>query len=241
MAHDPHNIEIWFDRYRRIIERHGILFDDVWNMDETGFRDGIGRGDKVLALKQGKVYVPSETNRDYTTVVEAVSGRGLSVPPLVILKGREHLARWYTNEVGLETDFLIALSESGYTNDRLHLEWLHHFHRHSVQSLRGKFRLLLLDGFDSHCTRAFLEACDEYNIIPFLLPAHSPPLSPTSGCRGFPTLQAWVLSGCQSGDKRRLWGLQQSWIPTCIKGSPLKGFKGQHHSWRLSTLWVDPL
>ena len=64
----------------------------------------------LLALKQGKVYVPSETNRDYTTVVEAVSGRGLSVPPLVILKGREHLARWYTNEVGLETDFLIALS-----------------------------------------------------------------------------------------------------------------------------------
>jgi len=88
MAHDPHNIEIWFDRYRRVIERHGMLFDHVWNMDEIGFRVGIGRGDKVLALKQGKVYVPSETNRDYTTVVEAVSGRGLSVPPMVILEGQ---------------------------------------------------------------------------------------------------------------------------------------------------------
>ncbi len=53
-------------------------------MHETGFRVGFGRGDKLLALQQGKVYVPSETNRDYTTVVEAVSGRGLSIPPMVI-------------------------------------------------------------------------------------------------------------------------------------------------------------
>jgi len=30
-----------------------------------------------------------------------------------------------------------------------------------------------LDGFDSHCTSPFLEACDEYKVSPFLLPAHS--------------------------------------------------------------------
>lgn len=173
MAHDPANIEVWFNKYRRKSENNRIQDADVWNMDETGFRIGIGRGDKVLALKQGKVFVPSETNRDYTTAVEAVSGLGKSIPPMIILKGWEHLARWYTEEVGFEKDVLIALSDSGYTNDELHLQWIHHFHRHSLRSQRGIWRLLLMDGFDSHCTRPFLEACDNFDIIPFLLPAHS--------------------------------------------------------------------
>jgi len=230
MAHDPHNIEIWFDRYRRVIERHGILFDDVWNMDETGFRVGIGRGDKVLALKHGKVYVPSETNRDCTTVVEAASGRGFSVPPMVILRGQEHLTRWYTNAVGLETDFLIALSESGYTNDRLHLEWLHHFHRRNVQSLRGTFQLLLLDGFDSHCTRPFLEACDEYKIIPFLLPVNSSHFLRPLDVGVFHPYKHWYSQAVNQATRDGCGDFNKVECLRALKEVRSKALKGQHHS-----------
>jgi len=37
----------------------------------------------------------------------------------------------------------------------------------------GVYPLLLLDGFDSHCTKEFLDYYDQYKIIVFCLPPHS--------------------------------------------------------------------
>ncbi len=53
------------------------------------------------------------------------------------------------------------------------LEWLLHFARQIEKSRSRAWRLLLLDGYGSHCTRDFVEYCDIHKIIPFNLLPHS--------------------------------------------------------------------
>jgi DDE superfamily endonuclease len=39
--------------------------------------------------------------------------------------------------------------------------------------MKGTRRLLLFDGFDSHCTKEFLKVLEENKITPYRLPAHT--------------------------------------------------------------------
>jgi len=91
---------------------------------------------------------------------------------MLILPGALHLNDWYTKSQ-LDGDILLSVSETGYSNDRLSLHWLHYFHKFSSQRQVGAYRLLLLDGYGLHCTKEFIDYCDENKIIPFCLPPHS--------------------------------------------------------------------
>jgi hypothetical protein len=91
---------------------------------------------------------------------------------MLILPGILHQEDRYT-KTGLEDDVLVAVSDTGYSNDELGLEWLRHFERYSARRQVGIYRLLLLDGYGSHCTMEFITFCDEHKIVPFCLPPHS--------------------------------------------------------------------
>ena len=64
------------------------------------------------------------------------------------------------------------MSNSGFLNDQLSYEWIKHFEVHSAKSQTGAHRLLLLDGYGSHCTYELLDHCEKNNIVPFCLPPH---------------------------------------------------------------------
>ena len=70
-------------------------------------------------------------------------------------------------------DTLIALSDTSYSNDDTSLGWLAHFERFTSRRKTGAYRLLLLDGFGSHCTKQFIDYCNRYNIILFCFPPHT--------------------------------------------------------------------
>jgi hypothetical protein len=103
---------------------------------------------------------------------ETISGDGTILPLILILPGILHQEDWYT-KTDLDDDALVAVSETGYVNDELSLEWLRHFERYSARRQVGVYRLLLLDGYGSHCTMEFITFCDDHKIIPFCLPPHS--------------------------------------------------------------------
>ena len=91
---------------------------------------------------------------------------------MIILSGVFHQARWYT-QTNLEDDYLVATSKTGYINDELSLEWIKHFAQYSAMRQKGEYRLLLLDGYGSHCTVEIINYCDEQRIILYCLPAHA--------------------------------------------------------------------
>ena len=172
-AHQPEGIRHWFEKYLQVCQQYNIQPGALYNFDETGFRIGIGRNQWIITRDPSRqAYLPTLTNRELVTVCEAISGDGAVLPPMIIVPGVIHQQSWYT-ATSIPGNYLIGTSETGYTNYSLTMDWLAHFERSSARRQVGTHRLLLLDGFGSHCTKQFIDYCDNHKIVVFCLPPHS--------------------------------------------------------------------
>ena len=94
----------------------GITDEDSWNMDETGFRIGVGKSQFVVSThKVKKLVMADPDNRDYITSVECINGTGRVIPPMIILQKKLNLDKWADND--LDGDTLLRVNDSGYSND----------------------------------------------------------------------------------------------------------------------------
>ncbi|EED21402.1 conserved hypothetical protein [Talaromyces stipitatus ATCC 10500] len=144
---DPKIIQEHFDRVQAAISEYGILPEDIFNFDETGFAMGLCATAKVITgsdrYAQPKLLQPG--NREWVTAIEATNSTGWAVP-----------------------------SDNGWTTDQIGLEWLKtHFIPYINGRTVGKYRMLILDGHGSHLTPEFDHICTENNIIPVCMPPHS--------------------------------------------------------------------
>ena len=78
-----------------------------------------------------------------------VSAAGWAIPPFIIFQGKHHLSAWY-KEDSLPRDWVLAVSENGWTTNELGMKWLEHYNRHTKERTVGAYRLLILDGHKSH-------------------------------------------------------------------------------------------
>jgi DDE superfamily endonuclease len=115
--------------------------------------------------------MPDADNRQYVTVVECVQADGSTIPPMVIVPGKQHLERMFPE--GLQNNVLMGVSDTGYNNDDLSLAWLHHYDDHTKNRRQGFWRLLIFDGFGSHLLIDFIQYCWDNHIIPLVLPPHA--------------------------------------------------------------------
>ncbi|KJZ76545.1 hypothetical protein HIM_03881 [Hirsutella minnesotensis 3608] len=171
-SEDPEAINAWFLKYKAVVAEHGIVADDIWNMDETGFQIGVGKDQMVVTKRRRAHYFSLPTNRESATAVEAISATGRVIPVFLILSGTMHMANWYRLEE-LDKDTVIGTSPTGYSNDELSMAWIQHFEAYTKKGAVGSKRLLLMDGYGSHCTREFIQYCDDSSIVPFGFPPHS--------------------------------------------------------------------
>jgi hypothetical protein len=111
------NLENWFQMLQDVITRFGINSDDIWNFDERGFRIGVGRDQLVITKQQRPLYLGHPMNRESATAIEAISAGGAHIPLFLIFSGITHQSSWYSN-AELDSDTTIAVSQSGYSNDR---------------------------------------------------------------------------------------------------------------------------
>jgi hypothetical protein len=171
---DPTIIRGWFRLIENTIAKYGIQLNDIWNFDETGFMMGMIEHGMVVTSseRQGMPKRVQPGNREWITVIEAVNAEGQSIPPFIIGAGQYHLANWY-RECDLPGDWVIALSENGWTNNQLGLDWLKHFDRSTKDRSVGSYRLLILDGHESHHSAEFMRYCEENKIITLCMPAHA--------------------------------------------------------------------
>ena len=171
---DPAIIQGWFDLVRNMVAKYGILDEDIWNFDETVFMMGIISPAMVVTSSdgRGKAKMVQPGNREWATVVQAVNAYGDSIPPFIILAGKNHLQSWYRDSP-LPSDWVVALSDNGWTTNELGLEWIKHFEKHTRTRTKGPRRLLVLDGHESHHSHDFEEYCKTNNIITLCMPAHA--------------------------------------------------------------------
>jgi hypothetical protein len=171
---DPELIQNWFNLIRNTIAKYGILEQDIYNFDETGFQMGVASTAKVITgsyHRASRVRALQPGNREWVTTIETINASGWALPPMIIFAGKVHQSIWYQD---MPHDWTVGLSENGWTNDELGFIWLKEvFERHTALRTIGTYRLLILDGHSSRSTAEFEHFCKSHQIIPLYMPPHS--------------------------------------------------------------------
>ena len=149
---DPKLLREWFATVQRVIDENGIQSEDIYNFDETGFAMGLISAQKVVTWTEyyGRRPILQPGNREWVTAIEAICADGYSLPPCVIFKGQVAIAGCFDN---LPKNWRLEVSNNGWTTNEIGLRWLQKLLITLTNSrIRGRFRLLILDGHGSYFT-----------------------------------------------------------------------------------------
>lgn len=135
---------------------------------------GIIFASMVVTTSNGcsKAKLAQPGNREWATVIIGVNALGWAIPPFIILAAQYHLANWY-QECDLPADWRIAMTNNGWTTNDVGLDWIKHFDYYTARRTKGTYRLLILDGHESHHSIEFELYCQSHNIITLCMPPHS--------------------------------------------------------------------
>ena len=173
LCKDPVVIKKWFEQVQHYRAKYGIVDEDVYNFNETGFV--IGKITTQLVVtgseRRGRPKAVQPGDREWVTIIQGVNATGWAIPPMVIFAGTYHLSAWY--EGGLPRDWLLGVSDNGWTTNDHRMDWLRHFDAHTESRTVGGYRLLILDGHKSHQSEKFQNYYEEHKIITLCMPPHS--------------------------------------------------------------------
>lgn len=98
---DPVLINGFYERLLHLKQEYGIVDNDIYDFDETGFTMGIGATAKVICSsdRSGKPSLIQPGNREWVAVVECAGSSDVVVPPLIIFKSKHNQAEWYTDPI----------------------------------------------------------------------------------------------------------------------------------------------
>jgi len=174
LQEDPEIISAWFKLVEETKAKYGVHDDDMHNFDETGFQMGVIGSMKVVtgSERRSRPQLVQPGDREWVTVIQSVCAAGYATPPFIIYKGRVHISAWY-EEASIPRNWKLSVSENGWTNNALGLEWLKHFDAHTKARQVGVYRLLIMDGHESHLNQDFKDYCLKHKILTLCMPPHS--------------------------------------------------------------------
>jgi hypothetical protein len=68
---------------------------------------------------------------------------------------------------------MVAISKNGWTTNEHGIKWLKHFNSYIKARCISSWRLLILNGHESHHSAEFLSLYKQYRILPLYMPAHA--------------------------------------------------------------------
>jgi hypothetical protein len=162
----------WFDLVQNVKAKYGILDEDTYNFDETGFTMGVGNRVKVVTASERRTEPigVQQGDREWVTLIAAINAMGWAIAPYLIFKAKNHDASWYPD---LKPQWRIGVSDNGWTTNDIGVAWLRHFVEQIKGRRVGSHVLLILDGHESHKSLPFQDLCEENKIITLCMPPHS--------------------------------------------------------------------
>ena len=128
----------------------------------TGYQRLSPVGKKVVSK------VSSGERGQLVTIVCCASATGNYVPPAMVFARKRMKSELY-NDAPAEA--LPLISDSGYMNTELFVDWLHHFAKY-VNPSQDHLVLLILDNHSSQCSLDTVLFCREHFITLVSLPPH---------------------------------------------------------------------
>ncbi|CAK1553158.1 unnamed protein product, partial [Leptosia nina] len=169
-AFNETEVGVFYSNLKTIQDQHHIQPDKIFNVDETGIST-VQRNQKIVAVR-GQKQVGKATSAERgctTTVVCAFSAGGQYIPPFFIFK-RKRMNPLLLK--GSNPNMVGAVSDSGWINESLFVDWLHHFISYAKPSKEDPV-LLILDNHESHISLDAYSLCREHGIIMLTLPPHT--------------------------------------------------------------------
>ena len=130
-------------------------------MDEAGIMEGLGENGLVVgSAEKRSIQKKTPGSRAWTSFLECISATGISLPPLVIFKGKSVQQQWFPQDLSSFHSWEFTAIDNGWTSDKTAVEWLEKLFIPLTQPSRPQEkRLLILDGHGSHKTIDFMYLC----------------------------------------------------------------------------------
>ena len=204
-----------------------------WNMDETGF--SLEHVPQNIVARKGSHSVPGRVScsRESITVVAAVNAAGMSLPPLVIVKGKTHRSLQSFNTADGPAGALWTWQQKAWVDDSLSPMWFRDIFLKHFGAQRPQ--LLILDQHRSHEVTDLLEMAVANDIIILGMPPHTSHwLQPLDkGCFGPLSKRYNVIcsefmsSNSQNVVKKCTWArlFKEAWEETMIPHNIKQGFR----------------
>lgn len=169
MAQHPVILKEWFELFQRYRLLFDVKNDNIYNMDEKGFLQGVISKLRVIINKcEANQLITQPDNREWTSLIECVSVTGRKLRPWVIFKGVLLQKAWVSEYP--EAHF--ACTKNGWTNNEIELLWLQQCFD-AETAVEDEYRILCVDGHASHISTKAIEFCVQKKIILLCLPAHT--------------------------------------------------------------------
>jgi hypothetical protein len=116
-------------KLKKMIRKHNIHDQDIWNMDETGYSQGSSMGPATKVIVPASAKHSSRTSsdsREWVSVMESINASGVASAPYFIFKGKVLLAR-HSNQLERafgEAGWVHGVSPNGWTDNYHAVQWL---------------------------------------------------------------------------------------------------------------------
>lgn len=111
-------------------------------------------------------------NCKQVTIIQSICANSSYTSPFIIYKGCVYISTQY-KETLIPRKWKLLVSKNGQTNNAHSIEQLKHFDAHTKAHQVGAWRLLILDGHESHLNQDFKDYCLKSKILTLYMPSHS--------------------------------------------------------------------
>ena len=87
-------IQDWFRLVENTKAKYGILDEDTYNFDESGFMMGAISTWAVVtgSENRGRPKALQQGDREWTSIIQGINAKGWAIPPFIILSGKDHFS-----------------------------------------------------------------------------------------------------------------------------------------------------
>jgi tRNA(Leu) C34 or U34 (ribose-2'-O)-methylase TrmL len=115
-------------------------------------------------------------NREWITTVACICADRSALPPVLLFASSNSTLQstWVKDIKATKHSAHIGPRPTGWSNDEMGLDWLKNvFDRYTKTKARNSWRMLILDGYGSHLTAAFIAYCFENKILLIIYRPHA--------------------------------------------------------------------
>lgn len=162
------NVAKFFENYKNVLARSNFPSEKIWNCDETGVTT-VHVPPKIIGPKSIKQLVHMTSGGQNITIIAAINAIGNHIPPMMIfprVNFKKHMLK--SSPPGT----IGGANVSGLSNDRLFLNYLKHFKKHTKPTPDDPV-ILICDNHDSHVNIDVIDFCKKNGIIMLTFHPHT--------------------------------------------------------------------